>query len=369
MKAIIIVFAFFGILSCQYEKNTALHTIEIDADKTHELYLSSLFDKQGLIKLETADSSLIDGNYQLIKTRDYLLFYNWQKVILFNCSGDYLRQIGKIGHGPAEYQLINAVTIDTISETIYLSTYSAILRFDYNGKLIKSLPIQRNNVNVDIIYLNFQNESLWALYRETGIRLSDGKFLNYTRLFKYNSDLQIIDSTQIIKNVILSNNLVDKINHSADFSFLKTDTFFYYPIICHEKFLRDTLYKFEKSKLIPILRLDFSKRLALENKLLLNLEATNIEISKIYRTSKYVFANYFYNNNHYYLCHDLENKITYNMINGFIDDLYGTGRVVLRPVDLKNGIFYFFKEGYEIEGKIDNISESSNPVVFLIKFK
>ncbi len=374
------------ITSCQQKNDNSLLVINTQSNKPSEHYLSEIFDEVGMIKLGTT-KPLINYVKKVIKTKEYTFVTDpnptigGTRILQFDIEGHFIKQIGSIGHGPGEYFYFRDFTIDTISKRIYIASYNQLMSFDFSGNLMHSSPINVEGVNpFYIIFMTCINEELWSveqkfmLYKEN----NDNQIF-IAEIIRYNKHLQAIDTTTYL-NTLQYERYINLYLGWHCLSNLKEGTYVYCPIPNPEPFLRDTLYQIKDSRLIPALKLDFSEILSvnenitLKNKTqqdLLNAadEIRNITIKNIYRTNRYIFVEYINKHDPLLLCYDLDQQESYNMEEGFTDDLYGTGISEIKPLDLQNGEFYFIKNGYEVEGIIDGINESSNPVIFFIKTK
>ena len=137
------------------------------------------------------------------------------------------------------------------------------------------------------------------------------------------------------------------------------------PVLIPEptQILRDTLYEIKENKMISSVRLDFGKASVPKN------GKKQIQISNIYRTNNYIISEYSFEREKLFFYHDYIRNVGYNIRGGLIDDFFNTGVVQLRPLDLKSGVMYFVKDAFEVTGKIEGVSENSNPVIVFVRLK
>jgi hypothetical protein len=99
---------------------------------TSDIHYIPLETKDGFI-LSYIDDCGIFGNYMIIT--------NLKQGFLFNKQGKFIRQIGKEGRGPGEYQFINVVDFDR-DTNIYMQSLRDLLEFRIDGTPIKKTKNQ-----------------------------------------------------------------------------------------------------------------------------------------------------------------------------------------------------------------------------------
>ena len=135
------------------------------------------------------------------------------------------------------------------------------------------------------------------------------------------------------------------------------------------KVLRDTLYRLEDNHLIPELKLKF------RNDGIDGYGDKIINLFNLYRSSRYIFANYVYNPNNRerntefpktsYFCHDTKTGKGYNMLGGYTDDIHGIEEhVEIRPLTSDSEYFYYWYTHMN-----PNNSEEPNPTLYIGKLK
>jgi hypothetical protein len=209
----------------------------------------------------------------------------------------------------------------------------------------------------------------------------DDKWKYLGELIRYSEQLQVIDTTVILKSLLDINQMSGPPLGIQCLSNLGDKTYVYYPITNAEPLLRDTLYELKDLTKVPAIKLDFSEILSvdksidlksvnlMENIDLLN-KVRNMLIYNMYRTRSFIFAEYRRGNDQLLFCYDLKRQKRYNMKEGFTDDLHETSGIAhLVPLDLAKGEFCFVKNGYELDGIMDGVNENSNPVIFFVRTK
>ena len=337
-------------LCCKNEKSGLL-TIYVDTDAETPLALSEITSSLDSVKLELTDKSLIKNPFRIVCTDDYILVVETKAMMLFDRSGKFIRQIGSIGQGPGEFTGIWDATIDTKENKISLITHGLKrMCYDFNGNLlteyqsVSSAPI--NN-------LYFVNNRLLLLC-ETPVKQNDIR-KNETYLYTLTSDLKDID-TIFIRSIdhkgIWLHPYKDFITHDGE------KTYLYYSDISKNCFLIDTLFQLNNKDVVANLHMDF------KNKGLSPNGEKEINIFTIYRNSRYVFAFYNAKNQYYYFCHDTKTGKSYNMKDGYKDDIYTGEKVKIRPLNSDVNQFYFLHT--EID---DTTLEEPNPTLYIGRLK
>jgi hypothetical protein len=344
--------------SCNQNTEQTIKIIKVDADRSDSVRLSNIASKVDIVLLETTETSLVN-RIQDIKKSDEYIFVNdaGSRVLQFNSAGRFVKQIGSSGRGPGEYNGINCFTIDSRNNLVYVASFRQILVFDFSGKLINEIKQETMPEFLTVI-----GDEFWVVTTSMANKLENGTYLNITKLIKYNTQGNINDSI-IIKKVILKSPQ-GTINPQSFFtSNLGRKQYVYYPVLLPEPVTRDTVYEMTGNILVPSIKLDFGGAAKPVN------GRKQIFFANIFLSENYLFAEYNYNKNHTVLCYDFMANVKYYAKQGFIDDFFRSGVVQLKPLNLENGIMYFVKDAYEIVGKIDGVSENSNPVVFIVKLK
>lgn len=111
---------------------------------TLDMSLSSLVEDLYVIPLDNRDEALTSGE-QVYACEHYLLTWKnlRESVKLFSKSGKYIGNIGNIGQGPGEYQMIYDTQIDEENNRIYLMPWNAtsVLVYDLQGNYLQDIPL------------------------------------------------------------------------------------------------------------------------------------------------------------------------------------------------------------------------------------
>ena len=363
-------FIFFPLFfSCNsVTKQGDLLEIPVDVCQNNSLPLSEIAESITAIDLELTDKSLINpfiiGRILLLK--DYVIISDFTQILIFHRNGKFIRSIGSKGQGPGEYIRITQLAVDEKNEYLFVvSSGYKIICYDLDGNLIRESYIFQDKWSI-IREINYVNNELLIITDDP--RGKDARGL-YSRslVFWLDDKLQIIDSLAI-RNVYfeIENGFYTK--HANYITSADSAVYLYYADLYPnsiEKILRDTLYRMDNNCLIPELKLKF------ENNGIDGSGIKFIKLSKIYRSSRYVFAAY--GNSHnttefdyfYFFCYDTKTGNGYNMLEGYTDDIHQIEeRKWIYPLCTNTEMFYY----WHTHMKPDDLEEP-NPTLYIGRLK
>ena len=277
-----------------------LLTINVNSAKEQPIKLSEIAEKIEAIELEMTNNSLMNITQleRIHFTEDYIVVCEAFKIMLFDKTGKFIRQIGSQGQGPGEFSGIVNTTADIKKKHLYvLAREQKIICYTFEGEFVKEIPVGKGG---DLKYINYMNNNLLYLVRlrET----ENDKTIMQTVLLTIDDNSSVsagLEVNKVISNDLkipyvanISNN--DNINYDGE-NVLLYNTDFY------SKTLHDTLYQLKNNQLIPYLKLKFSDADYRNRNVVLDLsqpeKAINVmnslmKISNIYKSSRYVFSVY-----------------------------------------------------------------------------
>ena len=156
-------------------------TINLDPNRMLKgnLQLSDVVESVEYIPLETFDDCLLKTiiRRRFIISENYILINNQNAVYLFNRSGRFIAQIGRVGQGPGEYleNLAEPLDIDEQNKIIiiYTSYPNKLMYFDFDGKFIQSVSVNEkdgglkiwvNNHILSMDAIQFQPDFTYKIY-------------------------------------------------------------------------------------------------------------------------------------------------------------------------------------------------------------
>lgn len=112
-----------------------------------DIPLSHLVEDLQIVPLDNRDEALIDDS-KVYVSENYILVTRSTgshniPCKLFKKDGTYIANVGSVGQGPGEYNLIYCAQIDEASGFIYLLQWNAksILAYNLKGEFVKSIPL------------------------------------------------------------------------------------------------------------------------------------------------------------------------------------------------------------------------------------
>ena len=347
------------------QKDTGgLKIIDIDTNIIGIHQLSEIADSVHPIILETKPECLIARINKVKFSREFIYVSDGHYVTQFDKEGNFIRHINKRGRGPGEIVQVLDFCIGETGNYIYILSYKKLGKYKINGQLINETTLPLFSTQVE--YVNY---SLWLISENVAIKKDDGKSHNISYLAQFNTSMEQIDST-LLYDIGLKQGFVALNPMLINFSFVKSGVYFYKPVVLIEPVVRDTLMKLENNKLIPAMKFNFGENL---NQLIINQkQIINVPPYKkflifgIYATMQNFFIHYSLKDIHYFICYDTNKNSILNTTEGFEDDFYGSGKVILKPVNYATNFMYFTKNGFEVFDKLGLVDENSNPVIFKV---
>jgi len=167
-KTILQILSIIVMVNCSFDKT--VHKNEFChfqlPNSGEDLLKTSYFaDTILFIPLETTPESFLDFIVQIWMNDSLILVNSWNSgLLLFDIKGNYIRKIGKIGHGPEEYLTINH--FDVIHDTIYVSSTGrrSLLRYSFNGTFCDDITLNYEPV----FFGNTVDNKLACYIREKG---------------------------------------------------------------------------------------------------------------------------------------------------------------------------------------------------------
>ena len=254
--------------------NSDIIEINFDTLEDEDIAFSNIFDKVTLIPLETNDSSLIDHIWGVTIVRDTIYIQMPRKLLQFTIEGKFIRQIGKNGKGPGEYQHVGAYYIDRQNNNIYVNGGSSIL-LCYNTKGEYQNDIKIPSTSGFFTIQNNLKYSAKTLSKKEDSCLLSISNLNGTLIEKkFNTD-------------IYSKGYRSTSVHGRVFSYYNDKAIF-------KRMLFDTIYRIDNKTLTPIIALNSSNSIsAQEVKIVMALKKAEWEEIISSGSSSFAMKNFF----------------------------------------------------------------------------
>ena len=285
---------FLGILSlflsCSTKQKDDLFTISVESADKSTLFLSDISEDIEAIELELTDNSLLSPLVKKVcYTEEYIIVggITEKNIWLFNRNGKFIRQIGSIGQGPGECYRFSGFTIDAKNKQIIIVSNSKYVCYDFKGKFIKESTLIDFSPSTNNIY--YIDKKKYNLIEKSLVE--DNSKVKTTIIYTLDNNMSRSDSLLVRK-------LPGFVSHGYMYEdFINNDgenTYLYFPdhVIPKElttltyTFVPDTLFQLKNMKPIPYLRVKFKNG---------GLNSTGdkyVNISNIYKSSRYVFCTY-----------------------------------------------------------------------------
>lgn len=341
--------------ACRKEE---LRVITVPPVSKEDIALSQIAEDVIAVPLGEMPDRPLSTIFSVVRSCENIFVLEQEDIRRFDKNGHFLNTIGKKGHGPGEYTYLAGFCVDTTGRYVYALTAQGIFRYSYEGEISAHYKNIRGLSNE----LAFIQDRLYVFSEKLGQKTADENgFLNTTTLYRFNRDLDLEDSLRV-RTLKLSSMSGTVWNKSFPFSAVGKEIYVYKSILLKMPFLADTLYRISDWQLVPELRLDFGVSPGADGKM-------EMVITNLYRTKRFIFCDLQGRRENTYFCYDLKSGQGYYTSGNYKEDRICSMKADLCPLNMEKGEMYFVKEGYELEGKMEGITENSNPVIFFVKLK
>ena len=381
------VFLFFMVLflASEVDGQTVIPVKEnLQNEKT--INLSEIASDIRFVPLETTDDCLLGGDCyiqyaggQIFVSSDLLYRFDGK-------TGKFLNKIGSKGQGPGEYTNSLRYTVNPATKRVYVLQFKTMLEYDYEGNFLRTLPADNHNVGA------------CCLLNDTQLVYANDSY-NYTTENQadqlYTVDLQ---KGKIIGKIASP---VDKKLRGA-LNLSSFDFFYRYNgQVCFKGSFQDEIYQIQSpKKKVPVYVLDRGFLKADYGKKNAEIDPRNrmkgIQIQNVFETDNYLLVSYTNEKNSYQGVfdkgeHSFVNAVDKNGKAGFTNDLTGGPSLIIFPFQvspegtivnaLNAGYLVEHRKDFEIDNPrlpsrkaewdkvLDNLTEDSNPVIFLVTVK
>ena len=110
-----------------------------------------------VVKLETTENSLITPYDKIYPADNYIIIFNYNKILQFDYSGKFIRELAKRGEGPNDINGIISCEIDSKREYLFLnaSNPNSIRVYDLKNKSFKEpVPLASDNWLTSMYLIN-----------------------------------------------------------------------------------------------------------------------------------------------------------------------------------------------------------------------
>jgi hypothetical protein len=322
--------------------------ISIDFNNIQSIDLSDT-DKIKIIPLQTTDVALLSLIQSVDIVDDRIIVFDGNNVFVFDEKGKYLHKIGRVGHGPGEYQDITNIFIEDQNICLFDFGAQKVLIYDKNGQYISSQALDRNN-SVTVIYPVDRHEYIAKnSYRGNNNKVSSLSFWDST-----------FNKIRDINGLYLSSG-------SFDANYLYS----YEHNILYWEFLNDTIFSIQNNKIIPKYVVDFSKYAIPKSIKRTNDAQKIIEYANQSSINVATLVKFVQTDSSYVRFAFLQKENTVNSINYVRFDTNAQNAKTRRIIDSSKryniNYFFLFHNGNIIVSLSDTENEEDNPSLAFIK--
>lgn len=316
--------------------------------------LSDISDDVISVPLETPDSGAIQQIRRVQKDNNHLFLLSNGRLLLFDISGQFIRQIAADRSEKQNYATIVDYTLDTKQHRVLVIDSRRYLRtYNYDGHLITQAKIRQPWHKLTAFA--YHNGYLWAT-AENLIKNhndTDDSYHIAHNLYQLDDRMNVIAkhpirTADVGRNIPFQTLQVDELLADEYGVYAYTT-----PADMHH-LLQDTLQILQYQQL-PALR-----------------TGKHFGTACIYPVRK--GKRYFMStpnlaiNKCYTYCYDNSNHTAYILSEGFCDDIYRTGQITdLQPMDMYNQTYCFLKSGTDLAKKFpERAADPGQPVLFIV---
>lgn len=389
----------WSVLSCHNSSNIDQNTIKTfdlkELPNLSPLKLSDLgFTDIEYIPLETKEESMLPnieglslnwGSYRILADNEYFLLKLWSKILKFRRDGSFVDRIGTEGRGPNEYTVAHDIDVNPENQIIYLASawQKKFNVYSDKGDFIRSFQM--------------------PIYAPIKFRFVDGNILCYSDNLQGN----IEDSFVLLDtNGIILKKFPNKypFNRKDGFGFTHENLFYHFNNQLFKKEVySDTIYVYENMDFIPHLVIEVGDRLITPKA---RSEFEGLEIGKkyinplnLFEFGDFVYYAFIYefilggDTRLYGFIGSKENdfQALIDIEKGIINDLDGGPNILpvtikddntviaiidalklkshIASIDFRNSKPKLIQKKKELEKLANNLKETDNPILILLKLK
>ncbi len=147
---------------------------------TIDLQLSEIISECEVIPLETNEKSLFESVYHVGISENYIAIHSHGSlpIKLFSRKGKFIRDIGKIGRGPGEFNSLYGIQIDEAANRIYLTPFAnakELIVYNLNNENLPPIPLAYKqskcqpfveNNTVTVLSMPFEGSNIPVAYQQ-----------------------------------------------------------------------------------------------------------------------------------------------------------------------------------------------------------
>lgn len=252
-RFILFVISFVLFFGCQTkQEGSHAKIVEVNGNKvidcniseitdTIDLQLSQIVDNCHIVQFETNESSLFESVYHIGISENYIAIHSRGRhpIKLFTRAGKFIRDIGKIGRGPGEFNSLYGIQLDEAANKIYLSPFARateLMVYSLDNEHLTSIPLVHKQTKfrcyvdkdiVTILSMPFEGEPIPIAYQQT----TGGKLIQECKEPKH----LVVNPRNAKGQFVGFNNEISSARNAGKFDYTKLmfgaktpDTLYYY---------------------------------------------------------------------------------------------------------------------------------------------
>ena len=358
------------------------------------IFYSDVFDKIEYIKLETTPDCLIESNSYVHLTDKYIVafYHKSQSAYLFDRkTGKFIKQIGRMGQGPNEYNVLSVPIFDESESILYFDRKKDWIGYHIetgNSSVIKQpVTFERSVLEHNIIISSIKNF----------IKIDSTAYLGYVNNIGGNDSIRLVvfDKAGFVINTFPNFQTFEPYYKGTDQlgisfkpiigQFYQYQSSFYFK----EETYNDTIYKLTRDSIIPHISFFLGDKQP-PYQLLGSSEGEihdYFNVHVIGECDKHIFFHYYYNRERYFGYFDKTKKQTFvsnSLENGIalfindMDDAPSSSLIFINNKGERFGLLNAERLANHLENKrginprlqhLKNIEYDDNPVVVIATHK
>ncbi|QIA06551.1 6-bladed beta-propeller [Draconibacterium halophilum] len=147
---------------------------------TIDLPLSEIITECEVIPLETNEKSLFESVYHIGISKNYIAIHSRGQypIKLFNREGKFIRDIGKIGRGPGEFNSLYGIQLDEAASKVYLTPFAnarELIVYSLDNENLPPIPLTYKqskcqtfveNNTVTVLSMPFEGSGIPVAYQQ-----------------------------------------------------------------------------------------------------------------------------------------------------------------------------------------------------------
>ncbi|MFI3267102.1 MAG: 6-bladed beta-propeller [Rikenellaceae bacterium] len=217
-KNALLVLSLLLLLSCQSQKIGEVVATEENGliiantksfKDTLEIKLTDFIENIELIQLDSAIANYVSLEMSPYISDNYIIFSSPKSLLkMFDRkTGKFICNIGGVGNGNGEYRYTDDCFIDEQDKIIYLAAKGSINKYDFEGKMLGSLPLAKNEESFMTIKFDINKKAniitIIAQSKEIAMWKQDFEGNEIADIDVYKDET--IGNAQIIKNSNIGN--------------------------------------------------------------------------------------------------------------------------------------------------------------------